>query len=67
MSYGPARPSGVFELTDSTGQGTVVRFTLDLQPTGFVRLMTPMIAKQMSREVAQLETLKNVLEQTAPR
>ena len=67
VTAGPARPSGVFELTDSTGQGTVVRFTLDLQPTGFMRLMTPMIAKQMSREVAQLETLKKVLEQTVPR
>jgi hypothetical protein len=32
-----------------------------------MRLMTPMIAKQMSREVAQLETLKKVLEQTVPR
>jgi hypothetical protein len=29
--------------------------------------MTPMIAKQMRREVAQLETLKKVLEQAVPR
>ena len=63
----PARPSGVFELTDGTGPGTVVRFTLDLQPTGFMKLMTPMITKQMRREVAQLETLKRVLEQAVPR
>jgi uncharacterized protein YndB with AHSA1/START domain len=58
VTAGPARPAGVFELTD----GTVVRFTLDLQPTGFMKLMTPMIARQMRREVAQLETLKNILE-----
>jgi len=49
-------------LTDGTGQATVVRFALDLQPTGFMKLMTPMIARQMRREVAQLETLKKVLE-----
>jgi uncharacterized protein YndB with AHSA1/START domain len=66
VTAGPARPSGVFELTDG-GQATVVRFTLDLQPTGLMKLMTPMIARQMRREVGQLETLKKVLEQAAPR
>jgi uncharacterized protein YndB with AHSA1/START domain len=58
---GPARPTGVFELAEA-GHGTTVRFALDLQPTGFTRLMAPMIAKQMQREVAQLDTLKAVLE-----
>jgi uncharacterized protein YndB with AHSA1/START domain len=62
VTAGPARPTGVFELTDGTDQATVVRFTLDLQPTGFMKLMTPMIARQMRREVAQLATLKKVLE-----
>ena len=67
VTAGPARPSGVFELSDSGGQATVVRFALDLQPAGLMKLMTPMIARQMRREVAQLETLKKVLEQAVPR
>jgi uncharacterized protein YndB with AHSA1/START domain len=62
VTAGPARPAGVFELTDGTDRATVVRFALDVQPTGFMKLMTPMIARQMRREVAQLETLKKVLE-----
>lgn len=53
----------MFELTDGTDRATVVRFALDLQPAGLMKLMTPMIARQMRREVAQLETLKKVLEQ----
>ena len=65
VTAGPARPSGVFELTDGTDRATVVRFTLDLRPTGLMKLMTPMIARQMRREVAQLETLKKILEQPA--
>src|SRR5215831_21214379 len=63
VTAGPARPSGVFELTDGTDRATVVRFALDLRPAGFMKLMTPMIARQMRREVAQLETLKKILEQ----
>ena len=58
----PRTAAGVFELTDGTDQATVVRFALDIQPTGLMKLMTPMIARQMRREVAQLETLKTVLE-----
>ena len=67
VTAGPARPRGVFELTGSAGRGTVVRFTLDLRPAGLMKLMTPMITRQMRREVAQLETLKKVLEQAVPR
>jgi uncharacterized protein YndB with AHSA1/START domain len=66
VTAGPARPTGVFELTDGLGTRTVVRFALDLQPTGFMKLMTPMITRQMRREVAQLETLKSLLEQAGP-
>jgi hypothetical protein len=32
-----------------------------------MKLMSPMIARTMRREVAQLETLKKVLERRAPR
>jgi uncharacterized protein YndB with AHSA1/START domain len=62
---GPARPTGVFELTETTPGSTVVRFALDLQPTGLMKLMTPMIAKQVRNEVAQLDALKTVLERAS--
>lgn len=59
---GPARPGGVFELTENPDRSTRVRFALDLKPTGLAALMTPMITRQMRREVAQLDTLKAILE-----
>jgi uncharacterized protein YndB with AHSA1/START domain len=62
---GPARPAGAFELTENGSGATAVRFALDLEPTGFMRLMTRMIAQQMRREVAALDTLKEVLERPA--
>jgi uncharacterized protein YndB with AHSA1/START domain len=65
VTAGPARPTGAFELTETPGQGTRVRFALDLQPAGLMRLMTPMIARQMRAEVAQLDTLKAILERSA--
>jgi uncharacterized protein YndB with AHSA1/START domain len=64
VTAGPARPAGVFELTETPGDGTRVRFALDLQPTGLMRIMTPMIARQMRSEVARLDTLKKLLERT---
>src|SRR5215475_11113560 len=62
---GPARPGGVFELTENPDHSTQVRFALDLKPTGLTTLMAPMISRQMRREVAQLDTLKEVLEGTS--
>ena len=64
VTAGPARPTGAFELSETPGHGTRVRFALDLQPAGFMKLMTPMIARQMRSEVAQLDTLKAILERT---
>lgn len=58
---GPARPTGEYRLQAADG-GTEVRFTLDLQPKGLMRIMGPMIAKTMAAEVAQLNSLKSVLE-----
>ena len=63
VTAGPARPSGVFELSETEGPATRVRFTLDVTPTGLMKLMTPMISRQMQREVAQLDNLKSILEQ----
>ncbi len=62
VTAGPARPTGVFELTENPDRSTRVRFALDVRPTGVMRLMTPMIAKQMQREVAALDSLKAILE-----
>jgi len=43
---------------------TRLRFTLDLEPSGAMKLMAPMITRQMRREVAQLDHLKAILERT---
>jgi uncharacterized protein YndB with AHSA1/START domain len=64
VTAGPARPAGVFELTENPDKSTQVRFALDLKPAGLMKLMTPMITRQVRREVAQLDTLKTVLERT---
>lgn len=67
VTAGPARPAGVFELTENPDRSTLVRFTLDINPTGLMKLMTPMIRKTMRTEVAQLGSLKEVLERQAGR
>ncbi len=64
VTAGPVRPAGVFELTETTPGTTTVRFTLELRPPGLMKLLTPMIARQVRHEVAQLDTLKTVLERT---
>lgn len=58
---GPARPTGQYILTEQSG-ATTVRFVLDLQPKGLMKIVGPMIASTMQAEVAQLGQLKNVLE-----
>lgn len=42
-----------------------MRFALDIAPAGLMKLMTPMIKKTMRTEVAQLDTLKEILERAA--
>jgi uncharacterized protein YndB with AHSA1/START domain len=59
---GPARPRGTFHLEPVGSDATQVTFSLNLQPTGVMRLMTPMIKRQMRREVSALRDLKRVLE-----
>lgn len=58
---GPARPVGVFEV-EALGERSRVRFSLDLQPKGLMRLMSGMIQRTMEGEVANLARLKAVLE-----
>jgi uncharacterized protein YndB with AHSA1/START domain len=62
VTAGPARPTGVFELTAASPTSTTVRFALDLTPRGFMKLMTPMIAAQVRKEVAALDNVKAILE-----
>lgn len=64
VTAGPARPTGVFELSESADQSTRVRFSLDVSPAGLMKLMTPMITRTMRREVAQLDNLRAILERT---
>jgi uncharacterized protein YndB with AHSA1/START domain len=61
---GPVRPEGSYELAPADG-GTRVTFTLRAQPRGLAKLMSPMVAKTMRSEVAQLERLRAVLEESS--
>ena len=65
VTAGPARPAGVFELSQDAAGSTRVRFSLDLEPAGVMRLMTPIITMEMRREVAQLDKLKAILERAS--
>ncbi|MEE9095158.1 SRPBCC family protein [Pseudarthrobacter phenanthrenivorans] len=58
---GPARPTGEY-LISAAPNGTTLRFILDLEPKGLLKLMGPMINRSMQTEAAQLATLKSVLE-----
>jgi uncharacterized protein YndB with AHSA1/START domain len=58
---GPVRPEGAYELEPVDG-GTRLTFSLRCAPTGLAKLMTPMVAKTMRSEVAQLDRLRQVLE-----
>lgn len=58
---GPVRPEGSYEL-EPVDAGTRVTFSLSCSPTGLAKLMGPMVAKTMRSEVAQLDTLRAVLE-----
>jgi uncharacterized protein YndB with AHSA1/START domain len=62
VTAGPARPSGRFDLAEAGPARTTVTFSLDLQPTGLMRLISPMIARTMTAEVNQLDALKKDLE-----
>jgi uncharacterized protein YndB with AHSA1/START domain len=59
---GPVRPEGSYEL-EPIDSGTRVTFALHCAPRGAAKLMTPMVAKTMRSEVAQLDRLRAVLEE----
>src|SRR5438067_13409707 len=51
---GPARPTGRFALTETAPGRTSVTFSLDLQTSGLMRLMSGMVARQLRGEGDQL-------------
>jgi uncharacterized protein YndB with AHSA1/START domain len=67
VTAGPARPAGRFQLAEAGPGRTAVTFSLDLKPTGLLRLMSPMIAKTMRVEVGQLDRLKARVERQGTR
>ena len=58
---GPARPTGAYRF-EAVGDATRVTFSLDYEPHGVAKLMSPMIARTMRSEVAMLSNLKAYLE-----
>ncbi len=65
VTAGPARPEGRFNLVPVNDSTTTVSFSLDLEPKGMMKLMSPMIKKQLRAETRQLSKLKEVLESAA--
>ena len=62
VTAGPARPTGRFQLAAAGPDRTTGTFSLDLRPSGLMRLMSGMVARQMRVEVDQLARLKTELE-----
>jgi uncharacterized membrane protein len=58
---GPVRPEGRYELGDADG-ATTVTMSLRCAPSGFAKLMGPMVSRSMQSEVETLGNLKRVLE-----
>jgi hypothetical protein len=58
---GPARPTGSYVLREIDPASTEVTFTMDLTPRGLMVLLTPIINKQVTAEVANLDNLPAAL------
>jgi uncharacterized protein YndB with AHSA1/START domain len=54
---GPARPVGSFVLRDRGDGSTEVSFSLDLVPSGLLKLMGPMLRRQVRDDVASIANL----------
>jgi uncharacterized membrane protein len=63
VTAGPVRPTGRFTLSAQGPTQTTVTFTMEVTPSGAMRLMSKMISKELDAEVARLDRLKQVLEQ----
>lgn len=62
---GPVHPVGRYDLTPDGPDSTTLTFTLDAQPKGIMKLLSPMVGKQMQTEVGHLAELKRDLETEA--
>jgi uncharacterized membrane protein len=65
---GPFRPTQTYELTASGPDVTAVRCTIEYQPSGLARLMTPVLAlahPRFARAAAAVEQARDVLESSA--
>jgi hypothetical protein len=58
---GPVRPEGSCGLQPVDG-GTRLTFSLRCSPSGFAKLMTPMVAETLRFEVSRLDRVRAVLE-----
>jgi len=61
VTAGPARPTGSYLLRDTGSGSTEVTYSLDLTPTGAMKLMAPLINSQLQAEVANLDNLRTAL------
>ncbi len=59
---GPVRPMGTFDVQADGPARSRVNFALEVQPRGFMVLMSRMITRQVRREVESIGELKRVLE-----
>ena len=59
---GPVRPVGRYDLVAEGPRATTLTFTLDAEPRGIMKLMSPVISKQVQHEVGRLAALKRDLE-----
>jgi hypothetical protein len=57
---GPARPRGRFDIAAGGPLRTTVTFTMEVEPGGLMRLLSPMIAKQVGKEVEAVANMKRV-------
>jgi uncharacterized protein YndB with AHSA1/START domain len=62
VTAGPARPVGTFQIAPTDSGSSCVTFRLSATPTGIMRLMSRMMAKQMRAETRNLDNLKAQLE-----
>jgi uncharacterized protein YndB with AHSA1/START domain len=59
---GPVRPVGRYELAAVGAQATAVTFRLDVRIKGIMKVVSPLVGKQMQSEVAHLVDLKRDME-----
>jgi uncharacterized membrane protein len=61
VTAGPARPTGSYLLREAGSGSTEVTYSLDLTPTGAMKLMAPLINSQLQAEVANLDNLPDAM------